>query len=203
MSSEKITFTYFDGMGRGEVTRILLHYVGQEYNDVRISFEQWPKIKADQPFKRVPVIDIDGVQIAQSRAIEQLFARRFNLLGKDEIENALIMQYLLSIDDSQEFGRGILHDKDEEKKKQRIEVYVNQTVKPLLVSLEGFLNKNGTGYFVGSNITLADLGIFQYLWIIEHKYGVVLTGALKEFLQKIGREPKIQKYISSRPESYF
>jgi len=43
MSSIKVT--YFNGRGRGELTRLLLVAAGQEFEDERLTREQWPKIK--------------------------------------------------------------------------------------------------------------------------------------------------------------
>ena len=41
----KIKLTYFDGRGRGELSRLILAYGGQPWEDDRISFEQWPGLK--------------------------------------------------------------------------------------------------------------------------------------------------------------
>ena len=41
----KIKLTYFDGRGRGELSRLILAYGGQPWEDDRISFEQWPELK--------------------------------------------------------------------------------------------------------------------------------------------------------------
>ena len=41
----KIKLTYFDGRGRGELSRLILAYGGQPWEDDRISFEQRPELK--------------------------------------------------------------------------------------------------------------------------------------------------------------
>ena len=42
--------------------------------------------------KKIPVLEIDGGKytIAQSKAIERFLARRFNMLGSNDIEAAII-----------------------------------------------------------------------------------------------------------------
>lgn len=44
MSSYKLT--YFNLTGLGESIRFLLSYGGAKFEDVRLSFEDWPKYKA-------------------------------------------------------------------------------------------------------------------------------------------------------------
>ena len=43
MSSYKVT--YFNGRGRGELTRLLMVTAGQDFEDERITREEWPKMK--------------------------------------------------------------------------------------------------------------------------------------------------------------
>ncbi len=44
-SQPKLKLTYFGLRGRGEASRLLLAYAGAEYEDHRITFEQWPELK--------------------------------------------------------------------------------------------------------------------------------------------------------------
>ena len=43
--ANKIKLTYFDGKGRGELSRLILAYGGQPWEDDRITFENWPELK--------------------------------------------------------------------------------------------------------------------------------------------------------------
>uniref|UniRef100_A0AC35TL00 GST N-terminal domain-containing protein n=1 Tax=Rhabditophanes sp. KR3021 TaxID=114890 RepID=A0AC35TL00_9BILA len=158
----KTTLTYFNGMGRAEVARILLNYGGQEFNDVRVSFEEWPKIKEQQPFKQLPVLEVDGVKIGQACAFEQLLASRFKLLGKNDIETALIQQFVLAIDDVQLNAKPMYYEKDEEKKKIMTKAYLADNVAPFLKLISGVIAKSGL--LVGSSISYADISLFQFLW---------------------------------------
>ena len=40
-----VQLLYFDGRGRGEIIRIILTYGGVEFEDKRVSFEEWPQVK--------------------------------------------------------------------------------------------------------------------------------------------------------------
>ena len=43
----KYTFNYFPVVGRGETTRLLFHAAGVEFNDNRMTWEQWLEVKSD------------------------------------------------------------------------------------------------------------------------------------------------------------
>ena len=43
MSSYKLT--YFNGRGRGELSRLVFVAAGRKFEDVRIDFSDWPKLK--------------------------------------------------------------------------------------------------------------------------------------------------------------
>ena len=42
------TLKYFDVRGLGEAIRLLFHYVGQSFEDVRFTHEQWPALKPSE-----------------------------------------------------------------------------------------------------------------------------------------------------------
>ena len=44
----KVELLYFDGYGRAEIIRIILNYGGVEFEDKRVNFEEWPKIKPSE-----------------------------------------------------------------------------------------------------------------------------------------------------------
>ena len=44
-TTPKIKLTYFNGKGRTEPARLILAYAGVDYEDCRIEFADWPKLK--------------------------------------------------------------------------------------------------------------------------------------------------------------
>ena len=73
-----------------EPARLILHYAGESFEDERLTPENWEPVKASSPYNTVPILTVDGEQIAQSMSIYHYLARRFNLAGKSEIEIAKV-----------------------------------------------------------------------------------------------------------------
>lgn len=62
----KYELIYFDGAGRAETARLMLHLAGVEFEDKRFGFAEWPNIKASTPLGAVPVLKVDEVEYCQS-----------------------------------------------------------------------------------------------------------------------------------------
>ena len=92
---------YFDLRGLAETSRMLFKAAGQSFEDFRYPFtvkdgkqirNEWIADKPNYIYEKIPVLEIDGGKyvIPQSKAIERFLARRFNMLGDNDIEAALI-----------------------------------------------------------------------------------------------------------------
>ncbi|KAH7696612.1 CBN-GST-8 protein, partial [Aphelenchoides avenae] len=83
--------TYFDCRALGEVSRFMFHYAGQPFEDVRIRDEEWnAQLQSKTPYGRMPVLEVDGVQIAESMTIARYLAKQLGLRKKDDLEEAKI-----------------------------------------------------------------------------------------------------------------
>ena len=70
-----IKFSYFDIEAKGELTRLLLHAGNFDFEDHRIPISEWPgEHKATTTFGQLPMLQWDGVELAQSMAIARLVA---------------------------------------------------------------------------------------------------------------------------------
>ena len=66
----KAKLIYFDApVSRGEECRLALHVVGLPFEDERVNRDQWAARKASTPFGALPVLTVEGRQLAQSNAI--------------------------------------------------------------------------------------------------------------------------------------
>jgi glutathione S-transferase len=72
-----LELTYFDAPGRAEPIRVALHIAGLPFTDRRLKFPEFAELKAKGafPLGSVPLLSIDGVQVAQTGAILRWIAR--------------------------------------------------------------------------------------------------------------------------------
>ncbi|XP_044531281.1 glutathione S-transferase A4-like [Gracilinanus agilis] len=95
--AEKPRLYYFNGRGRMESIRWLLAAAGVEFEEVILETrEQYLKLLEDGYllFDQVPLVEMDGMKLTQTRAILSYLAAKYNLYGKDLKETALINMYV-------------------------------------------------------------------------------------------------------------
>ncbi|KAL4675934.1 hypothetical protein H8959_010079 [Pygathrix nigripes] len=100
--AEKPKLHYFNARGRMESIRWLLAAAGVEFEEIYLkSAEDLDKLRNDGylMFQQVPMVEIDGMKLVQTRAILNYVAGKYNLYGKDIKERALIDMYTEGIAD--------------------------------------------------------------------------------------------------------
>ena len=86
MSTYKLT--YFNLEARAEWIRWIFLQVGVPFEDIRVPFQDWPAMKPTTPFGCLPILEVDGKQIAGSIPIARYVAEKHGLAGENAIENA-------------------------------------------------------------------------------------------------------------------
>ncbi|XP_019514276.1 PREDICTED: glutathione S-transferase A3-like [Hipposideros armiger] len=87
---------YYNGRGRMDSIHWLLAAAGVEFEEKFIETpEDLEKLSNDGSlmFQQVPMVEIDGMKLVQSRAIINYIASKYNLYGRDIKEKALIDMY--------------------------------------------------------------------------------------------------------------
>ncbi|KAH3777541.1 probable glutathione S-transferase 7 [Dreissena polymorpha] len=201
MPSYKLS--YFDVRGRGELSRYLFLAAGRDFKEHRIPRAEWPNVKQTLVYGQVPVLEVDGKQLAQSNAIARFLAREFGLAGKNSWEEALCDQTLELISDlRQEFVK-YFFEKDEEKKKEAGK-NLNDVVYPKFFGyFEKQLDNNGGKYLVGSELTVADLAVYAVIDTAVQNTENLLDKhvKLRAHRDMVGAIPKIQEYVSNRKKT--
>uniref|UniRef100_A0A1I8A1M6 glutathione transferase n=1 Tax=Steinernema glaseri TaxID=37863 RepID=A0A1I8A1M6_9BILA len=196
--------TYFNAMGRAEPTRMLFAYSGVDYKDERIEKEQWPAMKSKFPFGQLPVLEVDGKTLAQSHAIEKFLARTFGMAGGDDWEAAKIDELVFGVEDLVQKTTAWFKEEDEKKKIEIFRTLVETEIDPFLGRYQNILKENGTGFFIGDKMTLADISVFCLLHYFSCK---LLPGhlekypELKAFVASVASNPKIKEWIDKRPKT--
>ena len=155
MESNKVRLTYFNLNGLGALSRLLLTHGNVDFEDIRLSFEEWPKVKETLDFKFLPCLEIDGVQYSESIAINFYLAKKIgNLLGKTPEDEHAILATLCSWSDfgakvvTRAFGKGDQNENTEG---------LLSGLSKVAPGLEALYTRNGSGkYFLGDTLSLAD-----------------------------------------------
>lgn len=222
------SFHYFDARNIAEVCRILMHLGGMEFQDVRYPFVCKPDAGLDAPefhaaiengeltgnMDRLPVLEIDGIRIGQSRSIERFISNKCHLMGKTEIERGLIDCITENIRDIRDKWNKIKWMPEGEEKTKLIQNWFHEGgYAQWLVKLEKSLPKSlgDEDYAVGDQISLADVTIWH---LLSEFYGTYTEEAkaaeikascvrLTSIAKKVACLEKMKHYLASRPAAPF
>lgn len=196
--------TYFNGRGRAEGARLMFALAGQDFEDRRVDSDSWKELKPTTKFGQLPILEIDGKQFAQSRAIVTHLAREFGFYGKTNFDALNIEQVLSIVEDFLQAALKVRFGPEDKKEELGKEFKTNQLPK-FLGWLETLLKENGNGYFVGDKVTVADVVAYDFIANVETQN----AGCLKDFpltkalVAKIGSLDNIKAYVAKRVETPF
>lgn len=202
MSTYKLT--YFKGKGRAEVCRQILAAADQPFDDVRLEREKWMELKPNTPFGQLPLLEFDDTLLAQSNAMARLLAKRFDLAGKTDVEQAVAD---MIVDSNEDMARPLLaatFEPDEAKKAEMKKKFVADVLPKYLENMEKLLKSNGggDGYLVGDGLTWADIHFAHCAsWLKDADWSHFPK--LKALAQRVEAYPGIAQWIKKRPESQF
>jgi len=193
-----IKLTYFPAKGRAEVSRVILSYSGAKFTDERLTGEQFGAIKSSLPYGQIPLLNYNGKVICQSLTIARFLAAEFGLAGRNNLESAQANEIVDAVADLQNAMYKVFFGKDE----PGVKNVLDKTYPEGLAKLEKMLVSRGGQYFVGNNLTWADLAVFQF-----SKDGTAGNPPkdLKAFptianlCQRVAEIPNIKNWMSSRP----
>lgn len=200
-------FFYFDGRGRGEISRLILAAAEQKFDDIRYTEGEWPLHKSEMPLGQMPVLEVDGFKLPQSMTIARFLARQFNLAGKDNLEQAKIDAINdTAIDLLNKVGPIIWYQEDPEKSSSLKKFFAEELPKHLQ-NLEKLAKNfsNGSLFFVNNQLTWADLCVYDVLENVVDVDEKVLDQYpwLKSNREAVAVHPPISNYLKSRPKTSF
>lgn len=223
----KLQLKYFNGRGVAETARILLALGDEEWDDSR--FEMTPGKMESPEFEsakssgelkpnlnRAPIlVTPDGTAVGQSKAIERFLARRFGLMGSNDVEEAMVdcvAEHCRDVRDAQMRKGFSMFNKektDEEKAKLRKE-WFESDMPTLLGKIDDAVKESGSsGFSVGSSTSLSDVAIWSMLrdcfgpYVEETAKATEKCEALNAIADMIGSDPKVEKWLKERPETAF
>ncbi|CAF0976627.1 unnamed protein product [Adineta steineri] len=198
---------YFNARGRAEVLRLIFAAAGQRFEDTRFEQNTWPSFKSQMPLSQVPVLEVNGTKLVQSQTIARFLARQFLLGGRDGFELAKVEAVVDTINDFVSILSPIRREQDEKKKKEQLQKFLNDDLPKHLQNLEilARLYGNGGQYFIGNNLTLADLTFYDAGETLLQLDANCLNNYpwLKQNRLLVASQPRIAEYLRNRPKTAF
>ncbi|XP_060090999.1 glutathione S-transferase-like [Heteronotia binoei] len=190
---------YQEGRGRMEIIRWLLAAAGVEYEEQFIrEKEDLEKLRKDGSllFQQVPMVEIDGMKMVQSRAILNYIAAKYKLCGKDLKENALMDMYIENIMD---LGEMIMHHpfKPADAKEKDLALILERATTRYFPVFEKVLKDHGQDYLVGNKFSRADVQLLEVILMVEELKPDVLSTfpLLKTYKGRISNIPTIKEFL--------
>lgn len=203
MTNYKLTYFDADG-GRGEPIRIAFHKAGIEFEDHRISFEEFMKMRDSTRFSVLPELEIDGAAVTQSNAISRYIGKTANLYPKDDLQ-------ALYCDEALGAAEDMLHSivttfgLEGEALKSAREKLASGRLTTYVRGLGQLLTRGGK-YFADNRLTIADLKVFYITrWLCSGMLDHIPTDLvarvapnLIEHLNRIEKDSIVTGYYESR-----
>ena len=166
MAHYKLTYFDIDG-GRAEPIRIAFHIGGIDFEDHRISFEDFGKIRTTLRFNSVPILEIDGAQVAQSNSLSRYIGKMAGLYPRDDLQALYCDEVLGALEDLSHYIVRTFGLPEEELRTARQDL-VAGWLTTILEGLQELLDRGGNQYFADNTMTVADLRSFVQREIINH-----------------------------------
>ncbi|XP_074046280.1 glutathione S-transferase A4-like [Macrotis lagotis] len=197
--AEKPRLYYFNGRGRMESIRWLLAAAGVEFEEVFLETrEQYLKLLEDGflLFEQVPLVEIDGMKLTQTRAILSYLAAKYKLYGKDLKETALIDMYTDGTMDLI-FLIAMLYFKPPEQREKETELVVEKAKSRYFSVFEKILKNHGQDFLVGNKFSWADIQLLEVILMVEELSATALSKfpLLQAFKARISNIPTIKKFL--------
>ncbi|XP_069142307.1 uncharacterized protein [Argopecten irradians] len=209
MAATKYTITYFDSPGRAETTRLALSAAGVEFNDVRVTPEEWQKMKQDMPQGQLPIMEVEfaggrKTTFCQSGAMYRFVGREHGLYGDTNEDMTMVDVVMGTLEDIFYELIKVFMEKDETKKAE-IKAELGKTVIPKFVKYLANI-KSDKEWMVGSKLTIADIAVFSLFDQLPVMFGEEIIEAYRnnESLQAHAKtvltNKGIRKWIDTRPK---
>nr|AVC68799.1 glutathione S-transferase 2 [Subpsaltria yangi] len=198
----KYKLTYFTLRGLAEPIRYILAYRNIEFEDIRLDLDTWnSSVKQTSPFGKIPILEIDGKKLTQSRAICRYLAKEAGLAGKDAWEDLQIDIIVDTIDDVRYAIVDYGYFSDEKSKAAKKGPLLNETIPFYFKKFDTIVSEN-KGHLANKKLTWADIyfvAISEHLSLMVEKDILESYPNLKALRKTVQAYPGIKKHIEKRP----
>ncbi|XP_075242704.1 glutathione S-transferase 3-like [Convolutriloba macropyga] len=202
--SSQVKIKYFNTRGRAELSRMLMSYGGQTFEDSRVEFADWGQHKDSTPIGSMPVITLEnGNEYSQGTAIARYFASKYDLLGKSDEErlHADMVVDTIRSDMWPEFVKVVMAS--DAAQKEQLKKEAREKWNFWLGKLEAKFVR-GTDTFLASGFSWADVALFNVVNDIfpladMTSLDTSVTPKLNSIVEMVRKEPKIAAWVAKRP----
>lgn len=206
----KPVLMYFNIPGIAEPIRLALAIGNIDFEDKRVEFADWPEVKKTMPFGQMPLYMEGDVTLTQQTAILRHVGRKVGLYPSCPLKAAYVDRALDSIKDMQLDLRfillpnilGVIEWSTEEKAKL-CKALADDVLPNHLRYLEKLLDNHPGAYFMGDELSIADLYLTTMLgWLSDGSLnGIPTTVAdcapkLQALAKKVRAHPKVKAWYA-------
>ncbi len=197
----KYRLTYFDfSASRGLECRLAMHLAGVDFEDNRISFDQWSQLKPTTPYGSLPMLERDGEPVlGQCNAILAYIGRQYGLHPKDPWKAAMHEAIFNYVESYRAIAQKVTSKDEAEKKQLREEFaagYLQTWAKSLESQIEG-------PFFEGDEIHIADIKVYTIVQsIVGGKIDYVTAASFEPFPKLLAlhaavhSHPKVAEWVA-------
>lgn len=182
MSDYKLT--YFDFAGsRGEEIRIAFRMAGVAFDDNRLSFEEFEKIKPELPFGSLPILEVkDRGVITQTNAILRLIGRQHGFHPEERFTAARHDEVMETVEDLRHKIFATMRIEDPAMKKAARQALAANYIPKWGAGVEGLIK---TGPFLaGDTPNVADIKLYMAeKWISSGDIDDIPTDTFDPFVK--------------------
>jgi glutathione S-transferase len=204
----KLTLTYVDQAGRAEPIRLAFFIGGVEFEDERISHEEFGIRKGLLPFHQLPVLQVDSEFLAQTFPILRYAG---TLSGgelypaNDPLHAVRIDEILSALDEFDNLNtQPLICEKDQAKKVELSRKLTEESIPEILGFLDKRVEVSGGRYTCGDTLTVADLAIFSLVSFLNSQAGGDLPSTvvdpfdnLKRVYNQVINHPKVAEWYKT------
>ena len=205
-----IKIIYFDlPFWRAEISRLPLFIANIKFDDVRPSDDDWDYAKEHGkmkdgtiiPFRELPVLLINGQSIAQTMAIARICGKLGGMYPEDIIEAGKVDQIVVAVENINALLSPSMKESDPTKKKAMRKELTSNELPTYFGYLQDILSANSSDWFVGENMTIADLAVWSLLgWIASGVIDDISAEVIQPFeglvklYNQINKNPRVKEW---------
>ncbi|GMS97641.1 hypothetical protein PENTCL1PPCAC_19816 [Pristionchus entomophagus] len=203
---------YFDVQWRCEPIRILFHYFGQDFEDVRITNDEWAQMKPDAPFEQLPLLELDGGKktLSESLSIMRYLSKTLGpegFIGKTKSDSAKVDMFAYACNDlyipiyfynqAKAGNEGMIN-------LEGAKIQFELSAQRFLRSVEKQLKSHRQKY-LAQYITWADIMVMYMIYMLE-KQDETMIGEeeypyIRQFCKRMRELEQIKDYVAEQMPS--